>query len=292
MSIEHREVVVIGGGQAGRAAGHFLAEQGRDFVILEAAGTPAAAWRERWDSLRLFTPARYDGLPGKPFPGDPDRYPARDEVVDYLTDYARELPVELGSRVRRLSREDGGYRVELDSATVTADQVIVATGPFQTPRTPAWAAELEAPRLHSADYRTPSQVAGGPVLVVGGGNTGDTLIGSSPRRIRRQGVRLHPRATSASGATVRFADGGMLDVATVIWATGFALDHAWIDVSEAFGADGAVLQQRGVTPADGLYFLGLPWMHTRGSALLGWVGHDAAHVAAQIAARRRVLSPV
>src|SRR4051812_45074107 len=99
---QHRDVVVIGGGQAGLAIGHHLSLQGRDFAILEAAAEPAAAWRSRWDSLRLFTPARYDGLPGREFPGPPDAYPTRDDVVDYLTDYAREfdLPIELDSRVR------------------------------------------------------------------------------------------------------------------------------------------------------------------------------------------------
>src|SRR4051794_41817809 len=96
-----REVVVIGGGQAGLAIGYFLSEQGRAFTILEAAREPAAAWRARWDSLELFTPVRYDSLPGMKFPGDPDSYPRRDDVVAYLTDYARrfELPVELNSRV-------------------------------------------------------------------------------------------------------------------------------------------------------------------------------------------------
>jgi len=98
---------VVGGGQAGLAIGHHLAKQGTDFTILEAAEEPAAAWRERWDSLKLFTSARYDSLPGREFPGDPDRYPTRDEVADYLTDYAREfkLPVELNSRVRGAGAE-------------------------------------------------------------------------------------------------------------------------------------------------------------------------------------------
>src|SRR3954449_8354063 len=114
---ERYDVIVVGAGQAGLASGYFLARQQRHSAILEAADTPAAAWRERWDSLRLFTPVRYDSLPGLAFPGDPDGYPARDDVVAYLTDYARrfDLPVELNSRVRAVRRADdgGGYEVEV-----------------------------------------------------------------------------------------------------------------------------------------------------------------------------------
>ena len=101
------DVIVVGGGQAGLALGYHLAKQAKDFTILEAASEPAAAWRERWDSLKLFTSARYDGLPGMDFPGDPDRYPTRDEVADYLTEYARrfDLPVELNSRVKAVRRQ-------------------------------------------------------------------------------------------------------------------------------------------------------------------------------------------
>ena len=119
---ERREVVVVGGGQAGLAVGSLLARQGRDFTILDAAGVTAAAWRERWDSLRLFTPVRYDSLPGLAFPGDPDAYPRRDDVVGYLEDYARhfELPVELDSRVERVGPRDGGYVVELEDRAYEA----------------------------------------------------------------------------------------------------------------------------------------------------------------------------
>src|SRR4051794_33831278 len=174
---ERREVVVVGGGQAGLAIGYHLAQQGRDFAILETAAEPAAAWRARWESLRLFTPVRYDSLPGRPFPGDPDGYPTRDEVVDYLTGYARhfELPVELSSPVRAVSAADGGgYLVELEGRTYLADQVVIATGPFQVPRVPAIAERLSrgVVHFHSSEYRTPDALPPGPVVVVGGGNTG------------------------------------------------------------------------------------------------------------------------
>ena len=136
--------------------------QGRDFAILDAAAEPAAAWRSRWDSLSLFTPARFDGLPGLPFPGDPDHYPGRDEVVDYLTGYAERLalPVRLSSRVtlgagragRRLRRHGGR------ATCSTPTRWSIATGPFQVPRVPVDLAERLDPaieQLHSADYRRP-----------------------------------------------------------------------------------------------------------------------------------------
>lgn len=341
--MERHEVIVIGGGQAGLALGYHLAQQGRRFVILDAGEAPAAAWRARWDSLTLFTPARYDGLPGREFPGDPDHYPTRDEVVDYLDAYARDfgLPVELGSRVLGVQARDGGYRVDTADRSYRTPQVAIATGPFQTPRVPAMAQDLgvEVHQLHSSDYRRPSDIPSGPVLVVGGGNTGfqiahelaadhevhlaigsrqsplpqrvfgrdlftiltgtglmgksvdtglgrrlsgrEALIGSSPRAIRRRGVRVRPRATGAAGSTVTFADDSTLAPRAVIWATGFGLDYAYVDVP-VFGHDGAVQHRRGVTAAPGLYFLGMPWQYTRGSALLGFVKDDAQYIADQI----------
>jgi putative flavoprotein involved in K+ transport len=343
---ERREVVVVGGGQAGLAIGYFLARQGRDFTILEAAEEPGVAWRERWDSLKLFTPARYDGLPGLVFPGDPGRYPGRDEVAAYLTNYARhfELPVELNSRVRSIRRGNGAYLVELVDRAYEADQLVVATGPFQAPIVPAIAERLDAGivQLHSSAYRSPEAIPGGRALVVGGGNTGfqiaeelsgsrevhlsigsrqmplpqrvlgrdlfwyleatglirktkasrigrrmegrDTLIGSSPRTLRRrQGVELHGRAVDAAGSTVRFGDGTEVEVRSIIWATGFGVDHSWINIP-VFDANGRVMHERGVTQSPGLYFLGLTWQHTRGSALLGWVKDDAQYIAQEISA--------
>jgi putative flavoprotein involved in K+ transport len=347
-AVEQREVVVVGGGQAGLAIGYFLAEQGRDFVILEAAAAPAAAWRERWDSLKLFTPVRYSSLPGLAFPGDPDSYPTRDEVVDYLTNYAQhfDLPVALGSRVRSIRGTGGAYRVETEDRSYAAEQVVVATGPFQAPFVPPIADRLgpELAQLHSTAYRSPKDLPDGRVLVVGGGNTGfqiaeelaasrevdlsvgsrqkplpqrilgrdlfwyleatglirkssetrigrrlegrETLIGSKPRTLRRRhGVELHPRAVDASGSMVTFEDGTSVDVQGVLWATGFRPDYSWID-AEVFDEKGRVVHERGATGAAGLYFLGLSWQHTRGSALIGWVGDDAEHLSERIGAFR------
>ena len=347
------DVVVVGGSQAGLAIGYHLAELGVDFTILEAASEPAAAWRERWDSLKLFTSARYDGLPGLPFPGDPERYPTKDEVADYLTDYARhfELPLELGSRAQAVRAEDGGYLVELDDRSIKADQVVIATGPFQTPFIPPIAEGLgpDVTQLHSTAYRSPREIGQGRVLVVGGGNTGyqiaeelsasrethisigtaqkplpqrilgrdlfwyldktgvirkskdtrigqrlqkneDTLIGYRPRTLKRLGVVFHPRALDASGSTVGFSDDTKLEVDTVIWATGFRLDHSWVDLP-VVDEVGNVIHTRGVTESPGLYFIGLPWQFTRGSALIGFVKEDADYLAGQITARRREHAP-
>src|SRR5215204_3399412 len=175
-SRERFDVVVIGAGQAGLAIGYFLARAGRRFLIVDGADSMAAAWRSRWDSLTLFTPRRYDSLPGLAFPGDPDGYPTRDEVIAYLERYAAafELPFELKSAVQSLDADGGRFVVALEDRQIEADQVVVATGPFQLPRTPALAEQL-APdvfQTHSTGYRRPSGVPEGTVLVVGGGNTG------------------------------------------------------------------------------------------------------------------------
>ena len=158
------DVAVIGAGQAGLAIGYFLAEQGQRFTILEASDSIGAAWRGRWDSLVLFTPRRYDSLPGLPFPGDPDGYPGRDEVIDYLESYAStfELPVQLNSPVQSVASADDGFILNLGTRILEADQVVVATGPFQVPNVPAFAVDLapDVAQMHSTGYRRPSDVPG------------------------------------------------------------------------------------------------------------------------------------
>jgi len=349
-SADQVEVAVVGGGQAGLAIGHYLKRQGQRFAIFERGGEVAPAWRDRWDSLTLFTPRRYSGLPGLAFPGDPDGYPTRDEVIAYLERYAEtfELPVELSSEVAQLERDaDGRFRLAVGGRTVAADQVVVATGPFQVPYVPAVGEKLPGDvfQTHAVGYRRPEDVPEGTVLVVGGGNTGfqiakelagthevvlsvgsrqkplpqrvlgrdlfwwltklgllektvesrlgrklstrDTLIGSSPRELtRRYGVVLEPRLVDVDGRSVRFENGGELEVKAVIWATGYRPDYSWINLP-ILDENGRLRHRRGVTDVPGLFFLGLTWQHTRGSALIGFVDDDARFIAGKIAELRQ-----
>jgi putative flavoprotein involved in K+ transport len=353
-SRERYEVAVVGAGQTGLAIGSLLAGQGRRFVIFERAGEIAPAWRERWDSLTLFTSRRYSALRGLPFPGDPNGYPTRDEVIAYLERYAEtfSLPVELNSEAEELHRAgDGSFRLEVDRRTVTADQVVVATGPFQVPHVPKLAERLEADvfQTHAVGYRRPGEVPTGNTLVVGGGNTGfqiakelstthdvvlsvgsrqkplpqrvlgrdlfwwltkvgildktvesrlgrklrtrDTLIGSSPRELKKHyRVEVKPRLVDIDSRTARFADGSELEVGAVIWATGYRPDYSWIKLP-IFDERGRVRHRRGVTDVSGLYFLGLTWQHTRGSALIGFVKDDAEFIAQELAEHGRTSTP-
>lgn len=173
---ERFETVIIGGGQAGLSVGYHLAKRGRPFVILDGNERIGDAWRNRWDSLRLFTPARYDGLDGLPFPAPRLSFPTKDEMADYLESYATrfELPVRTGVRVDGLSRHRSRYMVTAGDHRIEADNVVLATGAHQTPRIPGFAAELDPGivQVHSGAYRAPSQLQEGRVLIVGIGNSG------------------------------------------------------------------------------------------------------------------------
>jgi len=347
------DVIVVGAGQAGLAIAWYLARLGLRFQVLEASAELGQSWRSRWDSLTLFTPAQYDALPGMPFPAPADTYPTKEPVADYLRAYADafRLPVRLNARVTSLSRSGDGFEVRTADETFSARRVVVATGPFQVPFVPPAAGGLDSPvtQLHSADYRNPQALPDGPVLVVGGGNSGlqiaeelsasrrvDVSIGTSPpmlpqrlagrdlfwwltrlglmrvpaesrlgrrvqargefvigtsrRQLKRAGVTFRPRLVGADGRTVRFADGSTLDVGVVVWATGYRSDYSWISVPGVV-RNGRVAHRRGVTDVPGLYFLGLSWQHTRGSALLGFLDEDARHIADRIAADRAATAP-
>ena len=177
--------IIIGGGQAGLSAGYYLARRGLPFVILEANQRIGDSWRCRWDSLRLFTPARFDGLAGMPFPSKPDGFPTKDQMADYLEAYVKrfELPVRTGVRVDRLSREGEGYLVEAGNSRFEAEHVIVAMASYQRRRVPSFAGELDpgVVQFHSSDYRNLSQLRSGGVLIVGAGNSGAEIALESAR---------------------------------------------------------------------------------------------------------------
>jgi len=357
VSKQHAGTVIVGGGQAGLAVGYHLGRRGLPFVILDAHDRIGDAWRKRWDSLRLFTPGRYDALPGMPYPGRGSSYPTKDEIASYLEAYARtfDLPVRTGVRVRRLSRLEGGFEVVCGEDTLLADNVVVATGPYDEPRVPPCARDLD-PRivqLHSKEYRNPSQIQEGGVLVVGAGNSGAEIAmelarhhrtwlsgrdtGQEPtragspadrlftplmwlvatrvltvrtpfgRRVRDHffdpprgiplgrvrvkdlaaaGIERVPRVAGVKDGCPLLDDGTVLEVANVVWCTGFGPDYGWIDVSLP-SHNGVPLHDRGtVASCPGLYFVGLPFLYSLSSALLGGVGRDAEHVADHIARTR------
>lgn len=358
------DVIVIGGGQAGLAMGYYLKRQDAHFVILEQRDRVGDIWRSRWDSLRLFTPAKYDGLPGMPFPADPHHCPTRDEMADYLESYAAQfaLPVETGLRVDGLwPAGDGrdGFLVTAGDRRYTASKVVIATGAQEGPHMPELATDLDPGirQLHSSQYLNASQLQDGPVLVVGAGNSGaeiameaalehrtvlagrnpgqepitpeshlaplfdrgiwflahhvltlDTPIGRKcapavraghaaprarvrPKDLKAAGVkRSLARVAGVQGGMPLLADGTAVDVANVVWCTGFRNRFDWIHLP-VLGADGYPLVERGVVPTvPGMYFIGLPFLYSLSSMLVGGVGRDAAYLAERIAARSRVVA--
>ncbi|MFD6968586.1 flavin-containing monooxygenase [Streptomyces sp. NPDC059949] len=220
--MEHVEVAVIGGGQSGLAAAHALAQQGRAPVILEASDRAAGSWPRYYDSLTLFSPARFSALPGMPIGGDPDRYPHRDEVVAYLAAYADRLQVDIrtGRRVAAVAANGGGFTVELEGGEcLAARAVVAATGSFGRPFRPALPGleSFAGQVLHAADYRDPAPFAGKRVVVVGAGNSA-VQIAAELARVSR--TRL------ATRAPVKFARQQLLGRDLHFWLTRTGLDAA------------------------------------------------------------------
>ena len=356
---EHTETVIIGGGQAGLAVGYELKRRGREFVILDANGRIGDSWRKRWPTLRLYSPASVDGLPGMAFPAARNSYPTGLEMADYLETYAKrfELPVRTATAVRGVEKNGDGYVVLAGERRLRADNVVVATGVFQHehPVTPDFAADLDPTirQLHSADYRSPDQLQPGPVLVVGAAHSGgdiayevaragyptilsgrDTgqmpfdiegrlsgfifpvlkivatrvLTVSTPMgrkakpeirshggpllRVKRADLeaagveRVYERTVGVENGMPVLADGRVLDVANVVWCTGFRNDYSWIDAPLPKDDDVYPEQHRGVVPSlPGLYFVGLPFLHSFASMLILGAARDGKRVAKHIAAR-------
>jgi putative flavoprotein involved in K+ transport len=356
------DVIVIGGGQAGLSVGYHLARRGLRFVILDANLRVGDAWRRRWDSLRLFSPARLDGLDGMPFPGSPSAFPTKEQMAAYLEAYAArfELPVLTGVTVTRLARDGEGFVVDAGARRFEAAQVVVAMSDYQRPRVPSFARELnpDIVQLHSADYRNPGQLRPGSVLLVGAANSGAEigvelardrrvwLSGRFPGQIpfRSEGllarlfllrfvfrvvfhrilsvatpigrkarvkaiggtaplIRQRPKELAAAGVTsvartvgVRdglpvLEDGRTLDVANVIWCTGFHAGFSWIDLP-IFDEAGRPRHTSGIaSDVPGIYFVGLHFLHALSSSMIHGVGRDAARISDAVAAHAAQLPP-
>jgi putative flavoprotein involved in K+ transport len=357
--IERIQIVVIGAGQSGLSVGYHLARRGLPFVILEANQRVGDTWRKRWDSLRLFTPARYDALVGMPFPAAATSFPTKDQMADYLETYAKhfKLPVRTGVTVTRVSRRGDGFLVSGDDFAIEAEQVVVAMANYQQPRLPAFAKELPTSvvQLHSSEYRNPAQLAKGAVLVVGAGNSGAEialeaarnghstwlsgrdpghvpfriesfagrhilaplvlrfvfhhvltlktpmgrkaqpkgtprgapLIRTRPKDLDAAGVRRVSKTVGARDGLPLLEDGQTLDVATVVWSTGFHPGFSWIDLP-VFGPSGEPIHDRGVvTKESGLYFTGLNFLFAMSSTMIHGAARDAEHVAKTVIARAR-----
>jgi putative flavoprotein involved in K+ transport len=352
---EQVNTVVVGAGQAGLSVGYHLQRRGVPVVILDANPRVGDAWRRRWDSLRLFTPRKFSSLDGWAFPGDRDAFPTKDEMGDYLEAYARhfELPVRLNTRVDRVSRQGRGFVVVAGNQRFEAENVVVAMANHQRPAVPAFAADLDPSivQIHSLDYRNPSQLREGPVLVAGAGNSGveialdvvgghrvwvagrDTghvpfhidkrpalvilmrltlrvmfhrvlsianpigrrmrpamlhgggpLVRTKPYQLTKAGIERVSRVAGVAGGRPVLADGRVLDVANVVWATGFHPGFSWIDLP-IFGADGLPEHRGGEVPREpGLYFVGLHFLYSMSSEMIHGVGRDAARIADSIAA--------
>ena len=356
--MERIETVMVGAGQAGLSAGYHLAQRGLPFIILNAERRVGDQWRDRWHSLRLYSPSRSDGLPGWPFPAAAYHYPLGREMGDYLEAYADrfQLPVRSGVEATRLEQASDGDAFVVtttDGSRIRAGQVIVATGPFRKPFTPAFAKDLDPTihQIHSHAYRDPSMLRDGPVLVVGLAHSGGDIAyevarthrtilsgkaaGQVPfrvietprdrllwpviafvfghvltirtpmgRRIRAQilggqggaplirvrlpdldaaGIERHDaRTVGVQDGKPMLADGEVLDVANIIWCTGYSRDYDWIDFPVT-GQRGWPDEVRGVSPTvPGLYFLGIPFTYAFTSMLVAGAGRDAGYVVDRI----------
>lgn len=354
---EQIDTLVIGGGQAGLVVGYHLSQAGVPFLIVDANTRTGDSWRNRWDSLKLFTPNRFNSLPGLLIPGEDWGFPTKDQVASYLEGYAGHFgfPIRHGLRVDHLTKNGDRFVATAGNEQFEADNVVVAMADFQKSKVPEFAEELDSQiiQLHVADYQNPDQLRDGGALVVGMGNSGaeialelvenhrvwlsgapsavqpfrpERLSGrilmpfvgpvilnrllttSTPmgRRLRRKMLhraapllRVKPKDLDAAGVervgrTVGVADGypalddgTVLDVANVVWCTGFEPGFSWIDLP-VFDDSGDVVHDRGVVDAvPGLYFVGLKFLYSMLSDTLLSIGRDSGYVVDRLVARRR-----
>lgn len=341
------DVLVVGAGQAGLATAHALGASGVHCRVQERLPSVGDAWRRRYDSLVLFTPRELSALPGLSMPGDPSRYPSKDEMADYLERYAKRfaLPVHTGDGIARLSRRSSWFTALTDAGVeLSARAVVIASGAFQRPRIPRFAEVLanDVRQLDVAMYRNPRDANGKRIVVVGDGATGRQIalelasggatvtlamgrkrnfgpqrilkkdsniwafklgfltadktslrgrlvralditpgLGLRSSALRRAGIALAPRCIDATDRRLVFADGTSRVCDTVIYALGYTDDTTWVDVDAATTSSGFV-EERGVAPIEGLFYVGREWQSCRASALVCGVHRDAAVIAEHV----------
>ncbi len=334
------DVLIIGAGQAGLGTARALLKKGVGCIAYERHNRVGDSWRERYDSLVLFSPRCLDNLPDLAMSGDPDGYPTKDEIADYLELYSQTfaLPIVTGEGIVHLENKNGLFVARTERGTlVEAKAVIVAAGAFQKPKIPDLAHRLAGNviQFDAAGYRRPDQLPLGRVAVIGGGATGRQLaveivashkvwlstgrlqfivpqriagrdviwwfnhLGAlradkaslfgrlvrlrdaypgwnlRSRALKRAGIHVVKRIVYADGDRLQFADGATGIFRTIIWATGYEDDTSWLVVPGATDVYGRILEDRGISPVPGLFYVGRSWQNNRASALLCGVGDEA-----------------
>lgn len=351
---EQQFVLVIGGGQAGLAAGYYLKQEGIPYLIVEKAARIGDGWRNRYTSLTLFTPRSISTLPGLMLAGNRESYPTRDEFANYLERYAsvQSLLVRTSTTVLQLTlNADGQFIADLDTGeSLQATSVVIATGAFQIALEDQFSSVARGvQQLTSATYKDPSQVVLGRTLIVGDGASGrdiavelsathkvllatgrarklipefvlgknvwwwlsilgilsarrDSWLGQQMRAadpfpdrrrslscLQKRGVQIMPRVISISERRATFMGGATFDIDSVIWAIGYRDDSAWLQVPGTTSDRGEFLHDEGISPVQGIYYVGRPWQRNRASALISGAGPDAREVVRAILRRHEEL---
>lgn len=342
-----KDFVIIGAAQAGLSMAYFLKQEQKDFLIIDREDQIGASWLNRWDSLKLFTPTEFNHLAGMPFPAPKGHYPDKFEVAAYFKQYVDtfQFPIQLNTLAERIEKKNDHFIIKTNQQDISCKQVIIATGPFHIPFTPACHTKLSDSiyQVHSNYYKSPKQLQKGPTLVVGGGDSGfqildeiskntsettyfsgstdirtlpqeilgktlwwwftitgflsfskDSWIGKKISQskqpiigtdvkaiINRDNVEIVGHTINAEENTIKTETKELTNVKNIIWATGYKPNFEWIEDLE-LAKDGYPKHQRGISTTKGLYFIGLPWLHTRGSATLGGIKKDAKYLANKI----------
>ncbi|MED0773338.1 flavin-containing monooxygenase [Bacillus siamensis] len=340
------DTIVIGAGQAGISAGYYLKKSKQKFIILDKSHEVGESWKNRYDSLVLFTSRMYSSLPGMHLEGDKHGLPSKNEIAAYLKKYVErfEIPIQLRTEVISVQKLNNYFLIKTNREDYQTKNLVMAAGPFHTPNIPSISKDVAGHihQLHSSQYKHSKQLAPGNVLVVGGGNSGaqiavelskervtylscsnkpvyfplwigkrsifwwfdklgvlhashtsilgkfiqkkgDPIFGYELKHaIRQKKIILKQRVIAGKQNEIIFKDSSSLEVNNVIWATGFKNPLWWMKIEGVLDKEGRIIHHRGVSAVKGLYFIGLPWQHRRGSALLQGVGNDAEYIVKQM----------